>query len=117
MPSNLALRLIELNANVVVTVRHLRPDPIIRLLDKESSLPDIELLDLSDFTAVQNLCNRHRVDTIFHLAATTIAREAARAPISTLKNNLRTTFNILEVARINEIKRVLIASTDKVYGQ
>jgi CDP-glucose 4,6-dehydratase len=42
--------------------------------------------------------------------------EAARTPISTLQNNIVSTLNMLETARINNIPRVVIASSDKSYG-
>jgi CDP-glucose 4,6-dehydratase len=65
---------------------------------------------------VQRLCNRHQIDTIFHLAASAIVSDAANSPMSTLQNNILPTMNLLEVARVNNIPRVLIASTDKSYG-
>jgi CDP-glucose 4,6-dehydratase len=62
------------------------------------------------------VCDRHQVDTIFHLAASAIVSDAANSPVSTIENNVVGTLNILEVARINKIPRVLIVSSDKSYG-
>lgn len=114
--SNLAAALIRRNANVVTTVRHLRPVSTLSLLGLRDTIPDRELSNLSDFLAVQRLCNRHQIDTIFHLAASAIVSDASRAPISTFQNNVVSTLNILEAARNNQIPRVLIASSDKSYG-
>ena len=66
--SNLAAALIGRNANVVVTVRHQRPVSTLKLLGLSDVVPDVEFSDLSDFLSVQKLCNRHQIDTIFHLA-------------------------------------------------
>jgi CDP-glucose 4,6-dehydratase len=65
---------------------------------------------------VRRVCDRHQIDTIFHLAATAIVSNAANSPLSTAENNIIPTLNLLEVARVNKIPRVIIASTDKSYG-
>jgi CDP-glucose 4,6-dehydratase len=113
--ANLAETLIQRGALVTITVRHNRPIPTAGLLAFENR-PDVEICEMDDFTQVQRLCNRHQIDTIFHLAASAIVSDAANAPMSTLQNNILPTMNLLEVARINNIPRVLIASTDKSYG-
>ena len=114
--SNLAADLIRRESNVVVVLRHQRPLSTLKLLGLSGAVPDVEYSDLSDFLAVQQLCNRHRIDTVFHLAASAIVSDASRAPMSTIRNNIISTLNILETARINHIPRVLIASSDKCYG-
>ncbi len=113
--SNLAETLSRRGAMVTITVRHHRPIPTANLLAFENR-PDVEICEMDDFTQVQRLCNRHQIDTIFHLAASAIVSDAANSPMSTLQNNILPTMNLLEVARINNIPRVLIASTDKSYG-
>ncbi len=59
---------------------------------------------------------RHQIDTIFHLSASSIVSDAANSPFSAIENNVMGTVNILEIARINKIPRVLITSSDKSYG-
>ncbi len=113
--ANLVQRLMALGAVVTVVARHQRPITTLKLLDTADS-PDIEYSDLSDFVQTQKICNRHQIDTIFHVAAAAVVSEAANAPISTCENNIIPTLNLLEAARINKIPRVLIASTDKSYG-
>jgi CDP-glucose 4,6-dehydratase len=113
--SNLADELLRRGAVVTITIRHNRPFPTANLLNHEHR-PDVEICEMHDFTQVQRLCNRHQIDTIFHLAASAIVSDAANAPMSTFQNNIGPTLNLLEAARINGIPRVLIASTDKSYG-
>ncbi len=113
--SSLTDALIRRGALVTITVRHTRPVPTSALLDFDSR-PDIEVSEMDDFTQVQRMCNRHQIDTIFHLAASAIVGDAANAPMSTFQNNIQPTMNLLEAARINNIPRVIIASTDKSYG-
>ncbi len=67
---------------------------------------------------MERILNEYEIDTIFHLAAQTIVGTANRNPMATFKANIEGTWNILEAARIHQktIKRVLIASSDKAYG-
>lgn len=113
--ANLVNTLMKKGAVVTTTVRHSRPIPTAELLAHETR-PDIEVCEMDDFTQVQRVVNRHQIDTIFHLAASAIVSDAANSPMSTLQNNIAPTLNLLEAARINGIPRIVIASTDKSYG-
>lgn len=118
--SHLTAKLLILGADVTITVRHRRPIHTIDILNKENEnfelRPDIEDCNLLDFVSLKKICDRHQIDTIFHLAASTIVSDAANSPVSTTENNVMGTLNILEIARINKISRVLITSSDKAYG-
>ncbi|MEK7172942.1 MAG: NAD-dependent epimerase/dehydratase family protein [Patescibacteria group bacterium] len=117
--SHLIKYLLMQGSVVVSTVRHKRPLSTLQMICSEGELshkPDIEDCDLLDFYALRRVCDRHQIDTIFHLAASAIVSDAANSPVSTIENNIMGTLNILEVARINKIPRVLIASSDKSYG-
>ena len=119
LASHLVNKLLKSGACVTVTVRHSRPLSILNMLNENNSgslKPDIEHSDLLDFYALRRICDRHQIDTIFHLAASAIVSDAANSPMSTIENNVVGTLNILEVARIKGIPRVIIASTDKSYG-
>jgi CDP-glucose 4,6-dehydratase len=116
--SALIKELIERNAVVVSTVRHNRPLTTLSILNetKAAEQPDIEYCNLLNNQEVRRVCDRHQIDTIFHLAATAIVSDAANSPLSAAENNIIPTLNLLEVARINKIPRIIIASTDKSYG-
>lgn len=120
LASHLIKQLISFGACVTATVRHARPLNTLRLIQEElgpeAARPDIEHCNLLDFFALRRICDRHQIDTIFHLAASAIVSDAANSPMSTIENNVVGTLNILEVARINNIPRLIIASTDKSYG-
>jgi len=118
--SHLITELQRRGAVVVVTVRHQRPVRTIDLLrtaaDHDLRSPDVEHCDLLQFDTLRRVCDRHQIDTVFHLAASAIVSDAANSPVSTIENNIMGTLNILEVARINKIPRVLVVSSDKAYG-
>lgn len=55
-------------------------------------------------------------DIVIHLAAQAGVRYSIENPQSYLESNIVGTFNILELAKTNRIKHILIASTSSVYG-
>lgn len=73
---------------------------------------------LEDYAAVERGINEHEVDTVFHLGAQTIVGTALRNPLPTFEANIRGTYNLLEACRVhkNLVQRVVIASSDKAYG-
>lgn len=73
---------------------------------------------LEDFWTVERAINEHQVDTVVHLAAQTIVTTAERSPLQTFESNIRGTYNVLEACRVHGtfVQRVVIASSDKAYG-
>jgi len=73
---------------------------------------------LEDFNTLQRAINLHETDTVFHLGAQTIVGVANRYPLATFEANIRGTYNLLEACRVLNtlVKRVVIASSDKAYG-
>ncbi len=75
------------------------------------------LLDLNDMNAVKTVLERFKPDTVFHLAALASHRLSVEHPHLFLENNVRTTLNVLEAARVTEPSpRVVFASSSSVYG-
>jgi UDP-glucose 4-epimerase len=56
-----------------------------------------------------------KVDLIIHLAANARVYELVKNP-DLARDNMITTYNILEYARINKIKNIIFASSREVYG-
>lgn len=75
--------------------------------------------DLADYFTVLRALNEYEIDTVFHLAAQTIVGTAARSVLSTFEANIRGTWNVLEACRANaeRTRAVLVASSDKAYGE
>ena len=115
--THLVNTLLERGAFVVTTSRRDRPFDLRSLLfGPAAPRPEVDHTDLADVAEVTDLCRRQGIDTIFHLAAHAIVGAAARAPWSTFDGNIRSTLSVLEAGRITRTARVLIASSDKVYG-
>lgn len=56
------------------------------------------------------------IDTVFHLAALIAIPFSYHSPDSYVDTNIKGTLNVLQAARDNACKRVLITSTSEVYG-
>ena len=56
------------------------------------------------------------VDIVFHLAALIAIPFSYHSPDSYIDTNVKGTLNIIQAARDNKVKRVLVTSTSEVYG-
>ncbi|MEJ2662516.1 MAG: GDP-mannose 4,6-dehydratase [Spirochaetia bacterium] len=73
--------------------------------------------EVEDYFLLERALNEYEIDTVFHLAAQTIVPIANRNPLSTFETNIRGTWNLLEACRRAPlVKRVVVASSDKAYG-
>lgn len=72
---------------------------------------------LEDYECLLRALNEYEVETVLHLAAQPIVGIAYRNPRSTFEANIRGTWNLLEACReVSSVKRIVIASSDKAYG-
>ncbi len=74
--------------------------------------------DVEDFQLMERIINEYDVELCFHLAAQSLVGTANRSPLSTFETNIRGTWNVLEaVRRLGTSVRVVVASSDKAYGE
>jgi CDP-glucose 4,6-dehydratase len=112
----LTRRLVESGADVVCLVRDWVPQSEIV---RSGTLDHVKVIrgDVCDREIVERAIGEYEINTIFHLAAQTIVGIANRNPISTFESNIAGTWNVLEaVRRSPSVKAVVIASSDKAYG-
>ena len=79
---------------------------------KHFSLVRGDNLDVPALTTAMHGC-----DIVFHLAANADVRFGTQHPRKDLEQNTIATFNVLEAARTNSIKRIVFSSTGSVYGE
>jgi CDP-glucose 4,6-dehydratase len=72
--------------------------------------------DVTDYNFVERVLSASEPDWVFHLAAVSIVRIASRSPLRALNTNIIGTANVLEACNQLGIKKVLVASSDKAYG-
>jgi CDP-glucose 4,6-dehydratase len=71
---------------------------------------------LTDEGLVRRALAEYEIDTVFHLGAQTLVGIAKKDPVSTLEANVRGTWMVLDAARQCGVPRVVVASSDKAYG-
>jgi CDP-glucose 4,6-dehydratase len=73
--------------------------------------------DVRDQAALERVLGEFEIDTVIHLAAQTIVGVANRNPISTFETNVQGTWALLEACRRSAaVKQIVVASSDKAYG-
>jgi CDP-glucose 4,6-dehydratase len=112
----LVRRLAEAGADVVCLVRDWVPQSE---LARSGQLERVKVLrgDVRDGAALERALGEYEVDTVLHLAAQTIVPIANRNPVSTFETNVAGTWALLEACRRSPtVKQVVLASSDKAYG-
>ncbi len=73
--------------------------------------------EVQDQALMERALGEYEIDTVIHLAAQTIVGIANRNPISTFEANIAGTWSLLEACRRSPaVKQVVVASSDKAYG-
>lgn len=112
----LVKRLVEAGADVVCLVRDWIPQSE---LVRTGVFDHVKVVrgDICDQAMLERVLGEHEVDTVIHLAAQTIVTIANRNPISTFESNIAGTWNLMEACRRSpKVKQIVVASSDKAYG-
>jgi CDP-glucose 4,6-dehydratase len=113
----LVRRLLSVGAEVVLLVKDLHPRAEIV---RSGDIHRVAVIHggLEDFAAVERAINLYQTETVFHLGAQSLVEVAMRQPLATFEANVRGTYNLLEACRQHAgfVRRVVVASTDKAYG-
>ena len=108
--------LVDYGANVVVLMRDHVPRSHLFLRD---SFPQVTVVKgaVEDYYTQERILTEYEIDTVFHLAAQTIAPIANMNPLSTFETNIKGTWVLLEACRRSPVvKKIILASSDKAYG-
>lgn len=112
----LTKNLVDAGANTTILLRDIVPQSN---LYRSGYIDKINIVrgSLEQYPILERAIGEYEIDTIFHAAAQTIVEIANRNPLSTFESNIRGTWNILEAARRNpNVKKIIVASSDKAYG-
>lgn len=114
--SYLVKKLVNYGANVTILVRDYIPQSNIYIGEEYKKVNVVHGM-LEDYLLIERSLGEYEIDTVFHLAAQAIVGVANKNPLGTFKSNIEGTWNILEAARKSPlIKQVIVASSDKAYG-
>jgi CDP-glucose 4,6-dehydratase len=112
----LTRRLLDAGADVVCLVRDWVPQSE---LVRKGTLDCVKVVrgDIRQRDVLDRAIGEYEIGTVFHLAAQTIVGIANRDPVSTFESNIQGTWNLLEACRRSPlVKSIVIASSDKAYG-
>ncbi|HAJ36090.1 MAG TPA: sugar dehydratase [Chloroflexi bacterium] len=112
----LVQRLLAAEADVVCLVRDWIPQCE---LVRTNALASVKVVrgDVRDQALLERILGEHEIDTVIHLAAQTIVGIANRNPVSTFETNIQGTWALLEACRRSPlVKQIVVASSDKAYG-
>ena len=114
----LAKKLVESGARVTGLVRDVVPQSAFFQFNLHKKI-NIVNGKIDNLQLLKRIISEYEIDTVFHLAAQTQVEIAHQNPLSTFETNIMGTCNILEACRTSgrHIKRIVIASTDKAYGE
>lgn len=108
--------LVERGAMVTGLIRDLNPYSYLRSSGTEERI-NVVRGSVEDLYTIERALNEYEIDTVFHLAAQTIVEISNRNPLSTFESNVKGTWVLLEACRRSPIvKRIVVASSDKAYG-
>ncbi len=112
----LVKRLVEAGADVVCLVRDWVPQSELvrsKQIERVKSVRG----DVRDQATLERILGEFEIEVVIHLAAQTIVTIANRNPVSTLEANIAGTWCLLEACRRSpKVKQIVLASSDKAYG-
>jgi len=112
----LVRRLLERGAAQVVVLRRDQVRASLLTLEGLEDRCAVVQGDLVDRGLIERAIGEYACDTVFHLAAQTIVGTANRSPLSTFETNVRGTWLLMEACRLQGVRRVVVAASDKAYG-
>lgn len=112
----LVKRLVAEHAEVVCLVRDWVPQSEL-VRSGMSERVKVVRGDAQDQSLLERTLGEYEIATVFHLAAQTIVGVANRNPVSTFASNIGGTWSVLEACRRSPgVKQIVVASSDKAYG-
>jgi UDP-glucose 4-epimerase len=73
--------------------------------------------DILDFDRLNTLFKENNFDIVYHLVANSDIKQSFNDTKLDLNMNFITTYNVLEVMRLNDVKQIVFASTSAIFGE
>ena len=84
---------------------------------REAAGADLVVGDLGDRALVSDLVASRKIETVIHLAASSLVGESVQNPARYYRNNLERSLALLDVLRERGVGRFVLSSTAAVYGE
>lgn len=112
--SHLCRRLLK-DGHTVICFDNLSTGSLNNLKEVEDKLIFIEG-DCNDMGQLESAFKAHPIDTVFHYAAVVGVKRTLEDPIAVL-DDVQGIRNVLELSRLNHVKKVIFSSSSEVYGE
>lgn len=115
--SHITGRLVDAGATVICLIKEEIPLSRFTLDGTEDRVVCVHGI-VEDSDLIYDVLCGWQIDAVFHLAAQPIVTEAVKDPLPTWESNVRGTYSVLEAVRqYGGARSVVVASSDKVYGE
>lgn len=115
--TNLIKRLIKEGAKVIaLTHKGLGHNSLLSLEGLANDIYRVERGSVKELKDLKRVTAKEKIKVIYHLAAQPLVEVGRKSPIETFEVNVKGTWNVLEIARMKKVERVIVASTTHVYG-
>jgi CDP-glucose 4,6-dehydratase len=117
--SHLSLRFAKEGAKVIGLIKEDFPRTYLGIELEREKAKKIKIIksDIVNFDAMLKIFKKYTPDICIHVAAQPIVGIANKSPLPTFEANIKGTWNILEIVRICSTRAVVVASSDKAYGE
>lgn len=114
--AHLARKLMTENYEVIGLAHDYKPHTTLSELGLDDYVTKI-YGDVRDSGLMKRILAEYRINSVYHLAAQAIVSVALKDPVTTFDVNCHGTASLLEACKEIGVDSILIASTDKVYGE
>lgn len=115
--SHLVKRLLLSGAQVVTFSRRGITTPSLLVIEGiTGKIVKQEEGSVAEFKKLNQILKENKINIVYHLAAQPLVEVGQESPLETFEVNIKGVWNILEAARQNKVKKIIIASTVHVYG-
>lgn len=114
---SLVRKLVDAGADVVCLVRDWVPQSEL-VASRTVERVKVVRGDVCDQALAERVLGEYEIDVVIHLAAQTIVGVANKNPVGTFESNIAGTWALLEACRRSPtVKSIVLASSDKAYGE
>ena len=104
------------NAIIVDDLSNAKADVVDRIQTITGTRPVFYELDCKNIDGLRSVFSAHKIDAIIHFAAFKAVGESVKKPLQYYRNNLDSTFALLEVMEEFGCKKFIFSSSATVYG-
>lgn len=116
--SHTAVELLEAGYQVVIADNFFNssPDVIDKITQITGSRPKCYAIDIANEAGLQKIFSENDIDAVIHFAGYKAVGESVAKPIEYYKNNLSSTFILLEMMQKFRVNKIVFSSSATVYG-